>query len=92
MADAQPTGEEIARVRAFECANSGHTFSFISIVGSNDPKAIVCMNCGQEWSVTPALKDEHIEALIAFGESSLGPMELDDAHDEALDLLRRARG
>lgn len=41
--------------------------------------------------VTPPLEQRHIDALLAFGENCFGPMELDDDHDEALELLRQHR-
>jgi hypothetical protein len=34
------------------------------------------------------LEQHHIQALVAYGENSFGPMELDDDHDEALAILR----
>lgn len=39
--------------------------------------------------VTPPLEQRHIHALLAFGENSFGPMDLDDDHDEALEVLRK---
>jgi hypothetical protein len=41
--------------------------------------------------VTPPLELRHIDALVAFGENSFGPMELDDDHDDALAILREHR-
>lgn len=48
----------------------------------------------EDMRVTPRpvpLEPQHIDALLAFGENCFGPMELDDAHDEALAILRKNR-
>lgn len=48
----------------------------------------------EQMRVTPRpvpLEQRHIDALLAFGENCFGPMELDDDHDEALDILRASR-
>lgn len=48
----------------------------------------------EKMRVTPRLvplEPQHIDALLAFGENCFGPTELDDAHDEALAILRANR-
>ncbi len=48
----------------------------------------------EQMRVTPRpvpLEPRHIDALLAFGENSFGPMGLDDDHDEALAILRDNR-
>jgi hypothetical protein len=47
----QPTVEEIAKVRRFECSVNGHTYTEVETMGSDGPVRVVCTNCGRSWRV-----------------------------------------
>lgn len=46
-----PTGEEIQKVRQYECATRGHTYSEIESFGSDGPTHVICSNCGRTWRI-----------------------------------------
>ena len=45
--DRNPTPDQVARVRRFECATNGHSWDILSTLGDG-PVAVICGHCGED--------------------------------------------
>lgn len=53
------TNEDIMRVRRWECATHGHDLEVLTMLGTNDPKSVICGRCGESWAVESETENEN---------------------------------
>lgn len=69
------TVNEARRIVALnECSTRGHDFTVLSVLGSGDPRRVVCGRCGRSWGIAAkVIKSATLaEVSVIDGKAELG--------------------
>lgn len=78
----EPTPEEIAKVKRWECETQGHEFTEVLVFGSLEPQAVMCSRCGQTWEIGNDL----LRAIIVIGPLDNAPAEVLDKAEAVIQI------